>query len=96
MSGYRLTPAAQQDLASIWDYTNERWGVGQAEKYIREIQAAIERVGQDPVRGRSREDVREGYRSYPIGSHVVFYLTHADRVDVVQILHQRMDFGRHQ
>ncbi|MBB3666668.1 type II toxin-antitoxin system RelE/ParE family toxin [Garicola koreensis] len=48
MSEYRLTPAAQRDLSSIWDFTEDRWGVGQAEKYVREFQSAIERVAEDP------------------------------------------------
>lgn len=95
MSTYRLTPAAQQDLSSIWDFTEERWGLNQAETYIRELQAAIERISEDPRRGRARDDVRDGYCSYAIVSHVIFYLPRADGVDVIRILHQRMDYGRH-
>lgn len=77
MNQYRLTPAAQRDLSSIWNFTEERWDIGQSEKYIREIQAAVERVAEDPERGRAREGVREGYRSYAVGSHV-----RADRRDL--------------
>ena len=51
MSLYRLTPAAQKDLSSIWDFTQDRWDAQQAEKYIREIQAAVERVASSPDRG---------------------------------------------
>lgn len=91
MTGYRLTPAAQRDLSSIWDYTVERWDVRQAETYVREIQAAIERIADDPRRGRPCDEIREGYHRYAIGSHLVFYLARASRVDVVRILHQRMD-----
>lgn len=95
MSYYLLTPAAQRDLSSIWDFTEEHWDVRQAEKYIREIQSAVERVAEDPDRGHVRVEVREGYRSYAIGSHVIFYVVRAGHVEVVRILHQRMDFGRH-
>lgn len=95
MSQYRLTPAAQRDLSSIWDFTEDRWGISQAEKYIREIQAVVERVAEDSDRGRVREGIREGYRSCAVGSHVVFYLLRASHIEVVRILHQRMDFGRH-
>jgi len=38
---YRLTPAAQRDLSSSWDCTEERWDIVQAETYVREIQSAI-------------------------------------------------------
>ncbi len=95
MSIYRLTPAAQRDLSGIWDFTEERWGGVQAEKYIAELRAAVERIAADPDRGRACDEVRRGYRRYGIGSHMVFYVTTADGVDVIRILHQRMDPARH-
>lgn len=95
MSRYRLTPAAQRDLSSIWDFTEERWGVNQAEIYIAEIRAAVERVADDPRRGRACDEIRDGYRQYGIASHLLFYVESAEGVDVVRILHQRMDPTRH-
>lgn len=95
MNAYHLTPAAQQDLSQIWDFTQERWDAGQAERYIGEIRAAIERIAADPQRGRACDEIREGYRRYGIGSHLVFYVETADSVDVVRILHQRIDPTRH-
>lgn len=95
MKAYRLTPAAQRDLSEIWDFTEERWDAGQAEKYIAEIRAAIERVAADPERGRACDEIREGYRRYGIGSHLLFFVETADSVDIVRTLHQRMDPTRH-
>lgn len=95
MTNYRLTPAAQRDLSSIWGFTHERWDENQAETYISEIRAAVERIAVDPQRGRACDEIREGYRRYGIGSHLIFYLESADGVDVVRILHQRMDPTRH-
>ena len=95
MTGYRLTPAAQRDLSSSWDYTKDRWGVAEAETYIREIGAAVERVAEDPRRGRTCDELRAGYRRYAIGSHLLFYVERSDGVDVIRILHQRMDPTRH-
>lgn len=95
MKAYRLTPAAQRDLSEIWDFTEERWDTGQAEKYIAELRAAIERVAADPERGRACDEIREGYRRYGIGSHLLFFVETADSVDIVRILHQRMDPTRH-
>lgn len=39
--------------------------------------------------------VAMGYRSYAIGSHAIFYRTRSAGVDVIRILHQRMDPSRH-
>ncbi|MDO5662939.1 MAG: type II toxin-antitoxin system RelE/ParE family toxin, partial [Brachybacterium sp.] len=83
------------DLSSIWDFTEERWDVDQAERYIAEIKAAVERVAEDPRRGRACDEVRTGYRQYAAGSHVLFYVESAEGVDVVRILHPRMDPTRH-
>lgn len=96
MNRYRLTPAAQRDLSSIWDYTADHWSMPQAETYIGEIRSAIERIAEDPRRGRTCGEVRDGYRRYAIGSHVLFYRDHADgSVDIIRVLHQRMDPTRH-
>ena len=94
MSGYVLSPRAQQDLDEIWEYTPERWGVDQAEDYMRLIQRAIEIVAADPRKGRSSEEVRAGYHKYPAGSHLLFYRSVKEGIDVVRILHGRMDFER--
>ncbi|WP_156761051.1 type II toxin-antitoxin system RelE/ParE family toxin [Microbacterium karelineae] len=95
MTPYRFTPAAQRDLSGIWDFTEERWSPAQAETYILEIRAAIERIATDPDRGHRCDDIREGYRRYRIGSHLVFYVVTDDSIDVIRVLHQRMEPGRH-
>jgi toxin ParE1/3/4 len=95
VSPFRLSPAARQDLSSIWDFTQEKWDARQAETYVTEIRAAIERVAARPDRGRPCDEIRSGYRRYAIGSHLVFYVERGDGVDVIRILHQRMDPTRH-
>ena len=92
MSNYRLSPAAQRDLSSIWDYTEERWDIRQAEIYLREIRAAIERIASDPVRGRACDEIREGYRKLPHGAHVIYYRQASNTgLLIVRILHATMD-----
>jgi len=86
VSTYRLTPAARRDLSRIWDYSEERWGLQQAEVYLRDLQTCLE---------RPRDEVRPGYRSRAVGSHVVFYVISDGGVDVIRVLHQRMDPDRH-
>lgn len=94
MSHYRLTPAAQRDLSSIWHYTQERWDTQQAETYVLEIKGAIERIAVLPDRGRACDEIRAGYRRYAV-SHLIFFVETGSGVDVIRILHQRMDPTRH-
>ncbi|UJP08908.1 type II toxin-antitoxin system RelE/ParE family toxin [Microbacterium sp. KUDC0406] len=96
MIDYRLSPAAQRDLSSIWDYTLERWDESQAETDVLEIRAAIERIAAQPERGRPVDEIRGGYWRYSIGSHLIFFVERpGGGVDVIRILHQRMDPTRH-
>jgi toxin ParE1/3/4 len=95
MPSYVLSPRALADLDEIWDYSVENWGAEQAERYIGEIRKAIETLERDPRRGRSCDEVRPGYRKYPAGSHVIFFRLAEEKIDVIRILHQRMDFDQH-
>ena len=48
----------------------------------------------NPRIGRSAGAIRRGYRKHPCGSHVIFYREIAVGIDVVRILHRRMDVPR--
>lgn len=93
---YLLSPAAQADLEQIWDYTHEQWGIDQADEYLRELQHAMARVAANPRIGRTCDEIRLGYRKLSAGSHTLFYrLTAENVVDVVRVLHRRMDTESH-
>lgn len=92
MSTLRLTPAARNDLSEIWDWTAHHWGEDQANTYLGELHAAMLRIADDPRRGRDRAEIAEGYRSYAAGSHMLWFTAGTpDYVDVIRVLHQRMD-----
>jgi toxin ParE1/3/4 len=95
MGGYVLSPRAQSDLDEIWDYTAKRWGLDQAETYTRDIWQRIEKVAARPAIGQECSDIRAGYWKIPCGSHFLFYRLTDEGIDVVRILHERMDFERH-
>lgn len=95
MMGYVLSPAAQADLETIWDYTVKHWGEAQAERYTRDIQAACEALSNGTLISRSADEIRKGYHKVAVGSHVIFYRQRSDAVEIVRILHQSMDVGRH-
>ena len=92
MKGYVLSPAAQADLGEIWDYSARNWGAEQADRYILAIRDACEAVADGRRQGRPIDDIRPGYRKLALASHFLFYrITDAGMIDVIRILHQRMD-----
>ena len=91
-----LSPKAKVDLSQVWDYTYAEWGEEQAEKYIRDLWATMEEQSHDLTKSVDISDVRKGYRKARSGSYVIFFkVTKGGALDVVRILHQKMDFERH-
>jgi toxin ParE1/3/4 len=96
VSRYLLTPAAVADLEDIWDYTCDYWDADQAEAYLRDLAQAMKRAADRPDLGRNCDDIRPGYRKLATGSHTLYYRFTGDgAVEIVRILHQRMDPDRH-
>ena len=95
MSDYRFSPAARADLDAIWAFGEEHWGAHRAELYIRQIQRAVETVASDPRRGRPCGEIRAGYFKFAAGTHLLFFRRAGNVVEIVRILHQRMDFDSH-
>ena len=93
MAGYTLAPLARTDLDEVWTYTVSQWNEEQAERYIRQIEATIEAVADNPNLGRGCDEIRRGYFKILSGSHVIFYRRARTKIDIVRILHQQMDVG---
>lgn len=92
---YRLTPQAKRDLEDIWAYTSRVWSVKQADQYHTDLIAAIEGLARNERTGRNVDELRPGYLKYNVRQHVLFYRLSANHLDVIRILHQRMDIPTH-
>ncbi|KAA9130528.1 type II toxin-antitoxin system RelE/ParE family toxin [Marinihelvus fidelis] len=89
--GVKFTPRAAADLEAIADYTIETWGLRKLEAYMRALNTRMEWLAQHLLAGRERNDVHPGYRSFPEGSHVIFYIVGTETIEVIGIPHQSMD-----
>ena len=87
-------PEAEADLEGIWHYTLGEWGLDQALRYDRQLQEKIEGLAVGTTVSRSADGVRPGLRKVVVGRHVVFFRESAEVVEVVRVLHERMDVGR--
>lgn len=91
--GWRLSRAAGQDLEEIEDYTARVWGDQQAEAYIRDLFAAFDRLANNPALGRHRPDIPAIWLCYSVGRHLIVYRLKDDQVEILNILHPRMDIA---
>jgi toxin ParE1/3/4 len=88
-----IRPAAKRDLVRIGRYTEARWGRPQRDRYLTMLDGRIADLADTPPIGRRRDEIREGLRSIHAGRHVVFYRVGPDTIEIVRVLHERMDAG---
>ena len=92
IGSFTLTRKARADLKSIAAYTQRRWGKTQRKTYAKQFDDAFHLLADGPDIGNSCEYIKEGYKSFPNSSHVIFYRALGGKqIEVVRILHKRMD-----
>ena len=87
---FRLSPLAEADLEDIWLYTLRQWSLEQADQYHQNIMTAVAGLASGRFIGQ-QADIREGYWKYKTGVHVIYYRVSDDCLDVIRVLHGRMD-----
>lgn len=95
MAVYILRKLAQNDLEEIWLYTYEEWGLAQADSYLQSLISRFDWLADSPYSGRKRDDIKKGYYCFPEGMHLIFYTIHKDKLNIIGVLHQRMDIVSH-
>jgi toxin ParE1/3/4 len=88
---YELTPLARFDMREIWTYTVQQWGRRVADRYIRDLTAALEAIAHDPYIGVATEWIERDCRKQIFRSHVIFYVPTNEGAVIARILHQQMD-----
>lgn len=90
-ANYQIRSLVQSALELIWFYTLEQWGVEQANAYLEATIKRFDWLAENPLLGKQREDIKEGYYCFPEGMHLVFYKISNDQVEIIGVPHQSMD-----
>lgn len=91
MASYKLSRLAEEDLRFISGWTISEWGRAQAQKYVTQLHDSMSKIAATPAIGKSRPELFEKARSFPVQKHIVFYWKIENGIEVARILHQRMD-----
>src|SRR5690349_19193316 len=100
----RLGAAAEVDLANVLKWTTENFGARQSRVYRDTLVQAIAELAEGPeiAGSRARDEIMAGLRTLHVarrrrrGSHFVMYrAAPSGTIEIVRILHDKMDFRRH-
>ena len=87
-----LRQEAIDDLNDIWIYTFSEWSEKQADRYYDTLEFACIQIGKNPDLGKEYDGISNNLLGLRTGKHIIFYhVINKDRVEVVRILHERMD-----
>jgi toxin ParE1/3/4 len=101
----RLAETAERDFEHILRWTADQFGQRQAETYLHTLLAAIEALTDGPyaVGVRPRPDIGRALLSLHVhrgrrrGRHVIYFCADENMrtIDVLRVLHDAMDPGKH-
>ena len=95
MSSFRLTVKAVEDLKSIGRFTEKKWGRDQRNRYLAMLDSSFKSISHQPGIGTMCDYIRQGYRKYHVGRHLVFYRENGKHIEIIRVLHDSMDIERH-
>ena len=92
---FKLSLKARSDLTDIWSYSNKRWGYEQADNYVDALYDRFIWLTRNSSVWKQRDDIHEGLYGCNEGRHVIFFRRYDKGIEIVRILHDRMDLHRH-
>lgn len=92
MRSFELTTKAREDLRKIANYTEKRWGRDQRNVYIKQFDEGFHLLAESPSIGQQCDYIKEGYRKFSQGSHIVFYREATkSKITIIRVLHKNRD-----
>ncbi|ROO27563.1 type II toxin-antitoxin system RelE/ParE family toxin [Salinisphaera japonica] len=92
---YELSQAADNDIEGLIEYTMQRFGRAQTQRYLAQIERQLEALIANPRLGQARDEIRPALRSRLVGQHLLFYrIKDEDTLRVVRVLHTSRDLQR--
>jgi toxin ParE1/3/4 len=94
MAGYQLSGRAERDVAELYEFSVEQFGLGVAQTYFLDLHNAFELLGANPMMGRAVDEVRGGLRRFVHQRHSIYYSIDESRVLIERVLHVARDAMR--
>ena len=92
---YWLTEPAKNDLVLIWQYTADRWNEAQADNYIDAMEVRFAWLTQNQKLWKPRPEIIQGLFSHSEHSHVSLFRKRRQSLEILRVLHRRMDIETH-
>jgi len=86
----RLSDQSKSDLVAIWEYIAQD-SPSAANRFVQRLVKEYKSLSKNPGTGRSRDQLRPGLRSFPVGNYLILYRQITEGIAVIRILHGARD-----
>jgi len=90
MSSYRFSSDANVDIEGIALHLLDLNPLA-AHHFLNALEETCELLAGHPLIGRSRPELGEGVRSFPVGNYLVFYTPASHGIDVARVIYGGRD-----
>lgn len=86
-----ISPGTKDDLRKIYQYGIHKWVKTRASNYIDNLKTQFWSLTKHPQLGVERDELLSAMRSLSVESHVIFYRTNRQQIEIIRVLHGRQD-----
>jgi toxin ParE1/3/4 len=86
-------PRAKQDLREVWRYYEHVASPEIADRVLRDIGRAGEKLREQALMWRARDDIMPGLRSVLVHPYVIFYRLTDAGVEIARVIHGRRNLA---
>lgn len=95
MGAYKLSAIARNDIAILYEYGIEHFGLIQAQNYVNGLHKLFQKMTNNTSLGRDASEFAKGLLRLSYKSHVIFYQLSNNDLRIVRVLSQRADLEQY-
>ena len=92
---FTIRPEAETDLENIWAYGTKTWSLEIAAAYYDQMISGLNDLLAGLKAIQDVSPVRAGYFRIKVGVHHIYFTEEGGNIDIVRILHERMNPSLH-
>ncbi|WP_106794210.1 type II toxin-antitoxin system RelE/ParE family toxin [Aquimarina sp. Aq78] len=94
MGVYKVSRKAEMDLAKMYEYGIETFGLKQAKGYLLGMHTLFQILADNTNLGRDASEFILSLKRFSYKSHTIFYLATDIDILIVRVLNQSMDYEK--
>ena len=94
MGVYKVSGKAEIDLAKMYEYGIERFGLKQAQTYLLGMHTLFQILANNTTLGRDASEFVISLKRFSYKPHTILYLTTDIDILIVRVLNQSMDYEK--